>query len=175
LYEGRLLLDRGRYFVAEKENITFIRMVGNLKYTGSSGFDMFLDQFLAADYREVVIDLSEASFIDSTNLGMIARIAERARQMGKGPVTLISPRDDINRILKSVRFDRIFRILETTGDNSGLQEDEITLPLGDKPAQDDLAMILRAHQSLISLDEENRAEFQDVVELLEKQSRDQTT
>jgi anti-anti-sigma factor len=168
-------LDRGRYFVAEKENITFIRMVGNLKYTGSSGFDMFLDQFLAADYREVVIDLSEVSFIDSTNLGMIARIAERARQMGKGPVTLISPRDDINRILKSVRFDRIFRILETTGDNSGLQEDEITLPLGDKPAQDDLAMILRAHQSLISLDEENRAEFQDVVELLEKQSRDQTT
>lgn len=79
-------MERGRYFVAEREGITFIRMVGNLKYTGSSGFDMFLDDFLSQEYRDVVVDLSDAVFIDSTNLGLLARIAERSRRMGKPPL-----------------------------------------------------------------------------------------
>ncbi len=144
--------------------------MGNLKYTSSSGFDIFLDDFLARAYQDVVIDLSEASFIDSTNLGLIARIAERSRRMGRDPVTLISPRDDINRILKSVRFDRIFRIVET-GDPAdlaaGLEEGEV-LTGGERSDKDNLEMILRAHKTLIAVDEQNRDEFQDVVDLLEK-------
>jgi anti-anti-sigma factor len=145
-------------------------MVGNLKYTSSSGFDIFLDDFLARAYQDVVIDLSEASFIDSTNLGLIARIAERSRRMGRNPVTLISPRDDINRILKSVRFDRIFRIVETeesAADSAGVEESEVKTG-GDHVDRDHLDMILRAHKALIEIDENNRDDFQDVVDLLEK-------
>ncbi len=168
-------MEKGSYFVAERQGITFIRMVGNLKYTGSSGFDIFLDRFLEHDYREVVIDLSEASFIDSTNLGLIARIAERARKLGRGPVTIISPNEDLNRILKSVRFDRIFRIIETPMETpiekSDLDEREVETPLGDRPEKDELKMILRAHRTLIEMDDANKAEFQDVVDLLEEQNR----
>lgn len=146
-------------------------MVGNLKYTGSSGFDLFLDDFLKSDYRDVVIDLSEASFIDSTNLGLIARVAERARSLGRGPVTLISPGDDINRVLRSVRFDRIFRIIESADSAVSpvnLPGREVGTPEGEVSEKRALEMILRAHRALITLDEENRDEFQDVVDLLEK-------
>lgn len=177
-------MEKGSYFVAEKSGITFIRMVGNLKYTGSSGFDIFLDRFLQREYQDVVIDLTEASFLDSTNLGLIARIAERARKLGRGPVTIISPNDDVNRILESVRFDRIFRIIDSpqnprtsrtppaSGEAPTMQagrEEELASSTGDRSEKDQLKMILRAHRTLIDLDEENRAEFQDVVDLLEAQ------
>ncbi|WP_020611107.1 STAS domain-containing protein [Sediminispirochaeta bajacaliforniensis] len=166
-------MERGRYFVAEREGITFIRMVGNLKYTGSSAFDMFLDDFLSQEYRDVVVDLSDAIFIDSTNLGLLARIAERSRRMGKPSVTLISPHNDINRILRSVRFDRIFHIVSSLDTPESLEELEVGGSHTVSKQNDNLNMILRAHKALINLDDANRHEFQDVVDLLEQHQQKQ--
>lgn len=166
-------MDRGQYFIAEQNGITFIRLVGNLKYTGSSGFDRFLEEFLRSEYRDVVIDLSETEFIDSTNLGLIARIAERARSMGKGPVPLLNPNDDVFRILKSVCFDRVFRVLNREESKellSQMEDGGTVIESGKRSQKDELKMILRAHKSLIRLDEENRSTFQDVVDLLEREN-----
>ncbi len=161
-------MDRGRYFYAEKDAITYIKMVGNLKYTTSSGFDHFVDGLMERGYENVVIDLSEATYIDSTNLGLIAKIAGRARHNSEMHVTIVSPNEDINEILRSVRFDKLFTIVE---DMEGVDELE-EIPEEERDKKDDLQMLIQAHKALIDIDEENRPQFKDVVELLEKEVKD---
>jgi anti-anti-sigma factor len=160
-------MDRGRYFFAEKEGITYIKMVGNLKYNTSSGFDRFVDSLLDRGFSNVVIDLSEASYIDSTNLGLIAKIANRARGCKDINVSIISPNEDINEILRSVRFDRIFTIIT---DTSELDEQKLReIPDEKRGEKENLEMLIKAHKNLMDVHEENRPQFRDVVELLEQE------
>ncbi|HDQ14400.1 MAG TPA: anti-sigma factor antagonist [Sediminispirochaeta sp.] len=161
-------MTRGRYFFAEKNGITYIKMVGNLKYTFSSGFDQFVESLLERGFSNVVIDLSESDYIDSTNLGLIAKIAGRARGREDMHVSIVSPNEDINAILESVRFDKLFTIVDKVPEVDALDEidDE------QRGRQEDLRMLLDAHRALMDIDEENRPKFKDVVELLEKEVRD---
>ncbi|MDZ7795404.1 MAG: STAS domain-containing protein [Spirochaetia bacterium] len=162
------MMDRGRYFYAEKNDITYIKMVGNLKYTTSSGFDRFVDGLMERGFKNAVIDLSEASYIDSTNLGLIAKIAGRARHNSNMHVSIVSPNEDINEILHSVRFDKLFTIVEKMEGVEGLEE----IPDEQQDKKDDLQMLIKAHKALMDIDEENRPQFKDVVELLEKEVKD---
>jgi anti-anti-sigma factor len=163
-------MDRGRYFFAEKEGITYIKMVGNLKYSTSSGFDRFVDGLLERGFSNVVIDLSEASYIDSTNLGLIAKIANRARNCKDVKVSIISPNEDINEILRSVRFDKIFTIVTDTAE---LEEEKLEeIPDEGRGEKENLEMLIKAHKSLMNAHEENRPQFRDVVELLEQEYED---
>lgn len=163
-------MDRGRYFFAEKEGITYIKMVGNLKYSTSSGFDRFVDALLERGFSSVVIDLSEASYIDSTNLGLIAKIANRARNSRDVKVSIISPNEDINEILRSVRFDKIFTIVT---DTSELEEGKLEeIPDEGRGEKENLEMLIKAHKCLMNIHEENRPQFRDVVELLEQEYED---
>ena len=161
-------MERGRYFYAEKDNITYIKMVGNLKYTTSSGFDHFVDGLMERGFKNVVIDLSEATYIDSTNLGLIAKIAGRARHNSRMHVTIVSPNEDINEILRSVRFDKLFTIVENMEGLDNLQE----IPDEEHDKKEDLQMLIKAHKALMDIDEENRPQFKDVVELLENEVKD---
>jgi anti-anti-sigma factor len=167
-------MDRGRYYFAEKDDITYIKMVGNLKYTTSSGFDRFVDGLIERGFDNLVIDLSEATYIDSTNLGLIAKLAEKARNNEQKHVSIVSTNEDINEILESVRFDRLFTIVEDMDEAAkklrGAEEQEIEDV--DSSQKEDLQMLLQAHRALMDAHEENRPQFKDVVELLEKEVKD---
>ncbi len=163
-------MNRGRYYFAEKEGITYIKMVGNLKYDTSSGFDRFVEGLLERGFTHAVIDLSEASYIDSTNLGLIAKIANRSRSCQDVHVSIISPNEDINEILRSVRFDKIFNIVT---DTSKLEEQGLEEILDERQGEKEhLEMLIKAHKTLMNTHKENRPEFKDVVELLEQEYED---
>lgn len=161
-------MDRGRYFFAEKEGITYIKMVGKLKYTTSSGFDQFVESLLDRGFENVIIDLTEAVYIDSTNLGLIAKIAGRARRNEHMHVTIISTNEDINEILSSVRFNTLFTIVEQVPEPQELEE----IPDEKRERREDLQMLIEAHKALMDIHEENRPQFKDVVELMENEFRD---
>ncbi len=161
-------MDRGRYFFAEKDDITYLKMVGNLKYTSSSGFDHFVDGLMERGFRNVLLDLSEATYIDSTNLGLIAKIAGRARTNPEVHVTILSTNEDINEILTSVHFDRLFTIVEEYPDDQDLEE----IPDQERGRREDIKMLLEAHRALMDVHENNRPQFKDVVELLESELKD---
>jgi anti-anti-sigma factor len=161
-------MDRGRYFFAEKDGITYVKMTGNLKYTTSSGFDLCVEGLVERGYQNLVIDLSEALYIDSTNLGMIAKLAAKARESSNVHVSIISPNEDMNEILRSVRFDKLFTIVEEVPDIVEMEE----LQEQDRSRAEDLRMLVEAHKALMDAHEENRPQFKDVVELLEKEMKD---
>jgi anti-sigma B factor antagonist len=68
---------------------------------------------LAPDGADVVLDLSEVSFIDSTALGAILLGGRRLHESGGG-MALVSSNPTTTRLLTIVGIDRVVPVYETT-------------------------------------------------------------
>ncbi len=149
-----------------------IKLVGAVKYTTvAADFERFIDDLVERkEVNEVLIDMRECTYIDSTDLGILARIT--VSQMHKGapyPVLLYKKESDIGAILNDVGFSRVFKMVESL-DFQEVQLQEMANSA--HPDQLDMAkLMLNAHQMLIDLDEGNREKFSTVVDFM-KQSVD---
>jgi anti-anti-sigma factor len=157
------------YLFTRYDSILFFKFTGELKYTHSVGFDYFLEQLMEKnDFDHAVFDLTEAEYIDSTNLGLMAKLAVFMKKQDKPVPTIISTNDNINQILESVNFGSFFKIIREP-ETSFSPEDEIPKMEGDRKTS--TKMIIDAHKNLIRLSKENEETFQDIVSLLEEEAR----
>lgn len=153
----------GKYFYAEQKGKTFIRLVGEMRYSYSGGFDAFLEELFERDFGDVLIDLTETTYIDSTNLGLLARIAENLQvRYGRKP-TIVCPNRDICSVLHDIGFDSAFLILE----GFNLAEDFSEVTGAERSDLETAEMMIAAHKSLIRLSSDNETAFRDVVRMME--------
>ena len=160
-------MSTSKVYYAENAGIHGLKYVGHIRYTIGASLDKFIKSLFDGPRPEgFMVDLTETKTIDSTNLGLLARIAKLMKQCGAPKVTLVSTNEDINTLLFSIGFDEVFDIVDETGhvmtdsQELGLQEDT-----GPEMAQ----TVLNAHRTLMSINEDNKARFQDVIELFEQQ------
>ena len=160
-------MNEGKYQFAENENFYLIKMSGNLKYTGSGGFDIFIENiFSKIENKAVVIDLTEAQYLDSTNLGILAKIADTMLSDFEQKTTIISSNPDITTLLTNIGFDDYFTILDECPDTSTVLSDISEMVTGNRSMA---LMMLEAHKSLMELNNDNKNVFSSVVDLLEKE------
>ena len=161
-------MENGKVLHGSHDGISVLRFVGDIRYTLTPSIDQFVKQLFAEGTpRGFVIDLTETSSIDSTNLGLIAKIANYMRQSAEQQVTIISNRDDINDTLTAMGFERVFNIVK---DGKSLSENgvEVTTAQADKDTM--ARVILESHRTLMSLSEANKEMFRDVVKALEQET-----
>ena len=79
-------------------------------------FDYSLHQAFRDAYRDVTVpgttfrvDLSNATYMDSSALGMILLLKEHADKLG-GQVLLSRPNDSVHKILTIANFDKFVKI-----------------------------------------------------------------
>ncbi|MFP4561998.1 MAG: STAS domain-containing protein [Spirochaetia bacterium] len=157
----------GTYLFARRDDCLFFKLIGRLKYTFSSGFDTFLEDLIEEDeFTNAVFDLTETDYLDSTNLGLIAKLGEHLLNNHDTRMTIISTQEDINRLLKSVGFDDYFIIID---DPSRMEEQLEEIPFLDQNEVDTAKVVLDSHKHLMSLDERNEKPFQNIVALIEKE------
>jgi anti-anti-sigma regulatory factor len=159
-------MHEGRVLYADHDHVHVLRYVGDVRHPLAASVSGFVDSLvprLADD--DLVVDLSDTEAIDSTNLGEIARIADRLRAQGSKRAAIISPRPEISEVLYSMAFDEEFDICTESMVVSGGQ------PIPDVGASQDLSMrvILSAHRRLMKMSESNREQFTEVVELMERE------
>ena len=159
-------MHKGRYLYKREGDRLFLKMTGSLKFTDSIGLDRLVDSLIDERLEQVLVDLTEVSYIDSTNLGIIARIAEELRRRGKR-LTLLSTNEDVNDILVSVGFDKACLVLHREEETAGLHE-IVALDEGERERAESM---IRAHRSLMDLHVANREIFQDVVDLMEEDAK----
>lgn len=159
-------MHNGKVFHASHEGVHFLRYMGDISYTLSPSLECFIKQLFAVEKpRGFVIDLCEVFSIDSTNLGLIAGIANQMCNTENPRVTIICDQKDINELLTSMGFDEVFDIVYNRRD--GDTEDE-EIQLDSFQSEPMSRTILKAHRTLMALNENNRELFRDVVTLLEK-------
>lgn len=167
-------MNPGRIEYARHEDVIVLKFSGDIRighvYDATAALDIFLDKlFEKQGFGQIVVDLREAEQIDSTNLGLLAKIARFSNESLEKPATLVSTQPDINTVLLSVGFDQVFQIVDSADGGSGAFE-EIK---GDRDGDMDFtALILEAHRALASLNEKNAEMFRDFIEVFEEELRD---
>ncbi|MCP4179816.1 MAG: STAS domain-containing protein [bacterium] len=160
-------MNDGKYQFADNKGFYMIKMSGNLKYTGSGGFDSFINEiFSTIEDKDMFIDLTDAEYIDSTNLGILAKIAEAVLTKYKKKTTIISSNPDITTLLINIGFDDYFTIIDESPQAETILADIANLVTKDR---NKALMMLEAHRSLMELNSKNQTIFRSVVELLEKE------
>ncbi len=158
---------KSKVYYATNEGIQGLKYVGQIRYTIGASLDRFIRSlFDGPKPKGFMVDLREAESIDSTNLGLLAQIANLMKQCGAPKVTLVSTNEDINTLLISIGFDEVFDIVDEAGH---AMTDSVELGLQDNTGPDMARTVLDAHRTLMSIGEDNKARFQDVVELFERQ------
>lgn len=155
----------GQILVADHDGVFVIKMVGDVRLTLCISFDQFIDTMLSqTNFSTVLFDLSDAEAIDSTTLGLMAKISLLGQDRhGVNPIVL-STNPSINRLLETMGFHDIFTIVS-----------ELRTPVNpDKLLVVDVAeesavkeRVLEAHKILMGLNKNNRDTFQNLVKMLE--------
>lgn len=161
-------MDSDKVLYACHGDVHVLRFIGDIRYTLSPSIEHFLEGiFSEREPAGFVIDLTETDSIDSTNLGLLARIAIRMQALGARRVTVVSNRPDINAVLTSMALDEVFDIVEDTGLPIDAAHE---LPRQDTDRETLSRTLIDAHRALMSLSAHNREMFQDVVASLEKKN-----
>jgi anti-anti-sigma factor len=156
----------GSAFYAKHGNTYCIRLVGEIRYTMGYSLDDFLDRlFERRDFDDIVVDLTEASFIDSTNLGLLAKIANFLRKCFHRKMTLVSPNEEINQMLENVGFTDIFHIRH---DREVGVEGERKLAIEEPDKAELTQTVVSSHDILCEVNEKSRATFRDVRDMLKE-------
>ena len=159
----------GRILVAHHDGVYLMKFVGDVRVTLCVTVDSFLDSmFRDKHFNSVVVDLSRTEGIDSTSLGILAKLSIQAQDRFGFIPTLVSTNSDITRLLRSMGFEDVFNIVE--------EPIEAENQLGELPTritseEDVRQRVLEAHRVLMSLNDANREAFQDLVETLEAAAR----
>jgi anti-anti-sigma factor len=160
-------MNGGTARFAREGDTWILKLQGDVRHPLSPAINALLDRaFADPSLRHFLVDLSETDAIDSTNLGVLARIANHMEDQGLPRPTLIAPGADIQTVLRFVCFDRVLHLVTESGETRASLE---SLPEVDAEERAMLALVLDAHRRLCAMDDHNRAVFQDVVELMERE------
>ena len=157
---------------AEKEGYQVLKLIGEVRLSHSPSISSYLSRIRKLkDFRGMLVDLSETTSIDSTALGLIAKLAICCRETFNHTLSIVSPREDIRRLLLSMSMHEVSLISsEPLKASTALEE----LPREVASEEVLLKQVLEAHEILMSLDAENESRFKDLVEDLEKEQLDRT-
>ncbi len=159
----------GKFLYARWNNTCVIKPVGKVTYIISPALDAFLQRaFTDQSITSFLIDLTDTTYIDSTNLGLFARVRDFSSRHFNEKPTLISTNETVNDALLSLGFDRIFNVVsDITRHGTGELEE---VPEATSDTQKLEAVMLKAHRYLAELRPENREMFRDVITFLERDS-----
>jgi anti-anti-sigma factor len=158
-------MSNGKIQFAEYNEAFVLKCVGDVRLTFCSALNETIEKTIKAhSFKSIVIDLTEVISIDSTTLGLLAKLSILSkRKFGMLP-TLASTNPDVSRVLDSMGFNKVFNLVHTPAPCPECLND---LPEQDQSEAVVKARVLEAHQILMSLNESNRDEFRDLVSALE--------
>ena len=155
----------GKILAASHDGAYVIRMVGDVRLTLCTTIDdYFQHMFDDPEFASVWVDLCDAEGIDSTSLGLLAKLALEVKDRYGFAPAIYSCDPGINRLLKSMGFQHLFELHEEACCNP---EDVSEIPTAEGSEQAVREKVIEAHRVLMGLNEANRARFKDLMNALE--------
>src|SRR5690606_11880620 len=159
------MMTTGRIQFAESDGTFVLKFLGDVRLTLCAALDAYIKKIVSAmHFKSIVIDLTETDNIDSTSLGLLAKLSILSRERVGLLPTLVSTQQDMLRLLQSMGFDQIIIIMSVTTLSDA--EFEVLL-LQTLSVEEVRARVLESHRLLMDLNEHNRYAFVDLVTRLE--------
>jgi anti-anti-sigma factor len=159
-------MQEGRVLAASQDGAYVIRLVGDVRLTLCTAMDdFFLHMFEDPQFVSVWVDLCDVEGIDSTTLGLLAKLALKVKDRFGFKPAIYSCDPGINRLLSSMGFHRLFELHREPCSNP---EHIAEIP-GVKGSEDSVKQkVIEAHRVLMNLSDENRNRFKDLLTVLER-------
>lgn len=157
----------GAIYTARIDAIEYIKFKGTIRYSHCSGLEAHIENlFNKKDFEDIAIDMVEARVLDSTALGLLARISiEQNKQTKRKPVILIAEGELLN-ILNRVCFDQVFNIVLSDSLSTGHNFEQLSNDEDDENKT--LQRVVKAHQDLARLADENASLYKDITNALKQ-------
>lgn len=158
-------MQNGRILAACHDGAYVIRLVGDVRLTLCTTIDDFFQQmFDDPEFASVWVDLCEAEGIDSTTLGLLAKLALNVKKIYGFEPAIYSCDPGINRLLRSMGFHRLFQLHEESCNDP---EDIAEIPIVEGGEESVKQKVIEAHRVLMGISDENRDRFKDLMIALE--------
>lgn len=166
-----MLIEEGRIKAAFDSGVFVLKLCGDVRLTLCATLDTQAQRLAETPgLRAVLIDLREATNVDSTALGFLAKVAMAVKGRLEQPPTIIVDNDDVRKMLNVMGFARFFTLMEAPLQQATTLTNELKeLPQVPADEQGLRDRILEAHRILMHMNEHNREQFQPLVEMLESQ------
>lgn len=161
-------MDKCKILVGQCEGVYLIRMEGDVRLTLCASLSRYIDGIFAdKQARNVLVDLLAAKGVDSTTLGLLAKLALfSAQHFGVKP-TLFCTEEGILRTLEAMSLDGLFSIIRSP---PPVQTDVVEMPCTDTDEEEIRQQVLAAHKLLIKINPQREADFIDLIRTLEDQA-----
>ena len=159
-------MSQGQILISDKADHYLIKLVGDVRLTLSGSLNRYMDVLFGNNnVQSVVVDMLDAKAVDSTTLGLIAKLGLHCREQYQMNVKLFCQNPSIIRTLECMSFDEIIDIFQQSPDEFDAELrclDTVTSEVDEVRQQ-----VLEAHKLLIKLNPKNVAEFTDLINALE--------
>jgi anti-anti-sigma regulatory factor len=158
----------GRILVADHEGVYVIKMVGDVRLTLCVSFDQYIEiLFGKNDFCTILFDLAEAEGLDSTTLGLIAKIAVKSEAVKNIKPIIICNSPDILKLLNSMASETVCQSIENPPQDYCATSELSCLDVAENEESVVKEKVLEAHCVLMGLNESNRETFKDLVKTLD--------
>jgi len=165
-------ITSGKILVASYQGVYLIKMLGDVRLTLCVPFDNFIQNLLIKDdFYSIVFDFSQTEGLDSTTLGLVAKLALKSQEAKSIKTSIVGADEGIYRLLD---VTGIIDLCEVIDDKTVLAEElpaPVALDISDDASQEEIVRkkVLEAHKVLVQLNHANKESFQDLIEVLSKE------
>ena len=150
---------------ADCSGVYILKLVGEVRLNACSTIDAAIDRISEnPNFRSLVVDLTETDHLDSTTLGMLAKLAVKAKAKSHFLPSIVSTNPDVTGIVEYMGFESVFLITDVP-----IESEEALDELDQRPFEEEemRQTVLNAHRVLMDINENNRDKFRDLVDALE--------
>lgn len=158
-------MSAGKILVSDNQGNYLLKFVGDVRVTLCGSLNRHMETiFGSQDVKKVIVDMLEAEGLDSTTLGLMAKLGLHCRKEYGINVQVFCQNPSILRTLDCMGFDEIFDIIqEVPTINGELHSIESVSSEVDEIRR----QVVEAHKLLMQLNPDNSKEFTDLIRALE--------
>ena len=93
-------------------DVVVLELHGEASVSTGRTLSGFLEEVIDQGYRQLLIDMAEVTYLDSSALGALVGSYKKLTERG-GTLLLVSPSPLVQRVLQISRLDRLFNVCDT--------------------------------------------------------------
>ena len=93
------------------EQATLISLKGEVDIYSIGKFRESIEERIKTQASEIILDCTELSYMDSTGMGVLIELRNKAKDMGQ-KIIMMNPRPNIKKLLNITGVDKIIYIIE---------------------------------------------------------------
>ena len=160
-------MSTGHVEYASLDGTHIFKLIGEVRAQSCISLDKLLARIeQQQNVIGAIVDLTQTTFIDSTVLGILAKLGLKLKQAHQIQAVMLSTNPDITTLANSMGLGQVFVILNYSGDPNVCTKTLIDDNVNHSTM---LCTVLDAHKTLMNLNKNNQNMFEPLVKQLEKQ------